>query len=67
MHQQIVPLATRCDSVPRYRVAFVNTHPIQYFAPLYAYMTHHGGIDVTALYLSDFSIRGGMIRGSVSL
>lgn len=44
---------------PRYRVAFVNTHPIQYFAPLYAYLTRNCGIDATALYLSDFSLKGG--------
>jgi len=44
------------------RVAFVNTHPIQYFAPLYAYLTR-SGIKVTALYLSDLSIRGGHDKG----
>jgi glycosyltransferase involved in cell wall biosynthesis len=44
------------------RVAFVNTHPIQYFAPLYAHMTRNG-IEITALYLSDFSIRGGHDKG----
>lgn len=47
----------------RFRVAFVNTHPIQYFAPLYAYMQGQAGIDVTALYLSDFSIRGAIDPG----
>jgi glycosyltransferase involved in cell wall biosynthesis len=46
----------------RFRVAFVNTHPIQYFAPLYARLAHWG-IDVTALYLSDFSLRGDHDRG----
>lgn len=45
------------------RVAFVNTHPIQYFAPLYAHLTRTGLFDVTALYLSDFSIRGGLDKG----
>ena len=40
------------------RIAFVNTHPIQYFAPLYAYLNASGDISVTALYLSDYSIRG---------
>jgi glycosyltransferase involved in cell wall biosynthesis len=51
--------APKRDELGRvYRVAFVNTHPIQYFAPLYAYLTKHG-LEVTALYLSDFSIRGG--------
>lgn len=40
------------------RVAFVNTHPIQYLAPLYASLNQADDVDVTALYLSDFSIRG---------
>jgi glycosyltransferase involved in cell wall biosynthesis len=42
------------------RVAFVNTHPIQYFAPLYAYLNQTGVFAVTALYLSDFSVRGSL-------
>jgi glycosyltransferase involved in cell wall biosynthesis len=41
------------------RIAVVNSHPIQYFAPLYAYLNATPDLDVTALYLSDFSIRGG--------
>src|SRR5215813_12624642 len=41
------------------RIAVVNSHPIQYFAPLYAYLNAAPDLDVTALYLSDFSIRGG--------
>jgi glycosyltransferase involved in cell wall biosynthesis len=40
------------------RVAFVNTHPIQYFAPLYAYLNRAEDLSITALYLSDYSIRG---------
>lgn len=40
------------------RVAVVNSHPIQYFAPLYAYLSASPDISVTALYLSDVSIRG---------
>jgi glycosyltransferase involved in cell wall biosynthesis len=52
----------RDELVRAYRVAFVNTHPIQYVAPLYAYLTRHG-LEVTALYLSDFSIRGGNDAG----
>src|ERR1039458_10083673 len=40
------------------RIAFINTHPIQYFAPLYAYLNRTGKFAVTALYLSDYSIRG---------
>jgi glycosyltransferase involved in cell wall biosynthesis len=42
------------------RVAFVNTHPIQYFAPLYAYLNQTGVFAVTALYLSDSSVRGSL-------
>lgn len=41
------------------RIAVVNSHPIQYFAPLYAYLNAAPDLDVTALYLSDLSIRGG--------
>jgi glycosyltransferase involved in cell wall biosynthesis len=46
----------------KFRVAFVNTHPIQYFAPLYAYLNRTGDFVITALYLSDFSIRGSLDR-----
>ncbi|MGC1859729.1 MAG: glycosyltransferase family 4 protein [Methylocystis sp.] len=45
------------------RIAVVNTHPIQYFAPLYAYLNTSPDIEVTALYLSDFSLRGATDRG----
>jgi glycosyltransferase involved in cell wall biosynthesis len=41
------------------RIAVVNSHPIQYFAPLYAYLNAQADLEVTALYLSDTSIRGG--------
>ena len=44
------------------RIAFINTHPIQYFAPLYAYLNRTGAFAVTALYLSDFSVRGALDR-----
>lgn len=44
------------------RIAVVNSHPIQYFAPFYAYMTR-SGIDVTGIYLSDFSLKGGYDPG----
>jgi hypothetical protein len=45
------------------RIAVLNSHPIQYFAPLYAYLNAAPDIEVTALYLSDFSIRGGRDSG----
>jgi glycosyltransferase involved in cell wall biosynthesis len=41
------------------RIAVLNSHPIQYFAPLYAYLNAAPDLDVTALYLSDVSLRGG--------
>jgi glycosyltransferase involved in cell wall biosynthesis len=41
------------------RIAVLNSHPIQYFAPLYAYLNTAPDLEVTALYVSDFSIRGG--------
>lgn len=41
------------------RVAILNSHPIQYFAPLYSYLNLSGDLEVTALYSSDISLRGG--------
>jgi hypothetical protein len=41
----------------RFRVAVVNSHPIQYFAPLYAYLSRDEDIDVTAVYCSAVWIR----------
>lgn len=38
-------------------IIFINSHPIQYFAPLYKYMNEHG-CKTTAWYCSDESIRG---------
>jgi glycosyltransferase involved in cell wall biosynthesis len=43
----------------RTRVGVVNSHPIQYFAPLYAYVSGDESLGVTALYCSDVSVRGG--------
>jgi glycosyltransferase involved in cell wall biosynthesis len=45
------------------RVAFINTHPIQYFAPLYADLNLAEDLSITALYLSDYSVRGATDRG----
>jgi glycosyltransferase involved in cell wall biosynthesis len=50
------------NTVPKLRVAFVNTHPIQYFAPLYTYLNRTGTFEITAVYLSDFSVRGSLDR-----
>lgn len=40
------------------RLAVLNSHPIQYFAPLYAYLNSKPEFEVTALYMSDTSLRG---------
>ncbi|OKS85145.1 glycosyltransferase family 4 protein [Mucilaginibacter polytrichastri] len=39
------------------QVIFVNSHPIQYFAPLYKFLNKYG-IKTSAWYCSDESIRG---------
>lgn len=46
-----------------FHVAVVNSHPIQYFAPLYAYLNRDPELQVTALYCSDFSLRGAIDPG----
>lgn len=46
-----------------FRIAVVNSHPIQYFAPLYAHLDRDPRLEVTALYCSDFSLRGGVDPG----
>lgn len=51
------------DPSRRFRVAVLNTHPIQYFAPLYRYLNNAGGLEIEALYLSDASLRGGLDKG----
>jgi glycosyltransferase involved in cell wall biosynthesis len=43
---------------PSKEVIFINSHPIQYFAPMYKYMNEHG-VTTKAWYCSDESIRGG--------
>jgi len=45
------------------RIAVLNTHPIQYFAPLYAYLNAQPDFGITAIYLSDFSLRGAHDQG----
>src|ERR1700733_7742588 len=44
------------------RVAFLNTHPIQYFAPMYRELNRSDDLAITVLYLSDFSVRGSRDR-----
>jgi glycosyltransferase involved in cell wall biosynthesis len=45
-------------SAPARRIGFLNTHPIQYFAPMYAYLNAAPDLEVKAFYLSDYSLRG---------
>lgn len=40
------------------RLAVVETHPVQYHAPVYRTLAQELGIAVTALYGSDFSVAG---------
>lgn len=42
---------------PRYRVAYLVSHPIQYQAPLLRRVAAHPAIDLTVFFLSDFSAR----------
>jgi hypothetical protein len=40
------------------RIAFLNTHPIQYFAPSYPSLNVSEDMKVSAIYFSDYSLRG---------
>jgi len=40
-----------------YRVAYLVSHPIQYQAPLLRYIVAHSDIELTAFFLSDFSVK----------
>src|SRR5437588_6156086 len=39
-------------------LAVIETHPVQYHAPVYRALQQHFGIPVTAIYGSDFSVAG---------
>ena len=39
-------------------LAVIETHPIQYHAPVYRYLQSRLGVPVTAIYASDFSVAG---------
>jgi glycosyltransferase involved in cell wall biosynthesis len=45
------------------KVCFLNSHPIQYFAPMYRYMSKSDDLTFHVLYLSDSSIRGATDAG----
>lgn len=40
------------------RLAVIETHPVQYHAPVYRALAEKFGVPVTAIYGSDFSVRG---------
>lgn len=42
----------------RVRVGFLNTHPIQYAAPLYRFINRSAEIEAVPIYLTDQSLRG---------
>ena len=42
---------------PPYRVAYLVSHPIQYQAPLLRYIVANSEIELTAFFLSDFSLK----------
>jgi glycosyltransferase involved in cell wall biosynthesis len=40
------------------RIAVLNSHPIQYFAPLYRFLNASPNLAITALYSTNYSLRG---------
>lgn len=64
MHRESVRSNQRPGLGPmRYRLAIVQSHPIQYFSPLYSYLMDCSGVDVTVLYCSNSSSRGEIDNG----
>jgi len=41
----------------KYKIAILNSHPIQYFAPLYRQLNSIGAIDLTVFYYSDIGLK----------
>jgi len=39
------------------KIVFVNSHPVQYFAPLYKYLNQHG-VETLCWYCSDENVKG---------
>jgi glycosyltransferase involved in cell wall biosynthesis len=56
-------LVERTSASQPFRIAVLNSHPIQYFAPLYAYLNGSEEFDLTVFYCSDFSLRGAKDKG----
>ena len=45
------------------KLIFLNSHPIQYFAPLYQQITQGTNIPLEVWYCSDESIKGKLDKG----
>ena len=45
-------------AIRKRRVGFVNSHPIQYFVPLYRRINQSADLEAVPIYLTDHSIRG---------
>jgi glycosyltransferase involved in cell wall biosynthesis len=41
------------------RICVLNSHPIQYFAPLYAFLNQQPDLEVSVIYLSDCGVHDG--------
>ncbi|MGA2134368.1 MAG: glycosyltransferase family 4 protein [Bryobacteraceae bacterium] len=54
------PIALQEPRLPRTHAALavIETHPIQYHAPVYSHLQSRFGIPVSAIYASDFSVAG---------
>ena len=48
----------KAPAVGKLRVGFVNSHPIQYFVPLYRRINASPDLEAVPIYLTDHSIRG---------
>ncbi len=51
------------QSAPKYRLAVVTSHPVQYQAPLLRLLAQHEAIDLTVYYGDDRSLVGGLDPG----
>src|SRR5690625_285724 len=41
----------------KYKIAILNSHPIQYFAPIYRQLNSIGAIDMTVFYYADIGLK----------
>src|SRR5690625_1073244 len=46
-----------------YKIAILNSHPIQYFGPLYKHINSHDKINLTVYYYSDFGLKAYFDKG----